>query len=54
MEESGLIKAHWATTDKNRRARVYDITRAGIKELEQEEGRWRSISNAIVRVLKEA
>lgn len=54
MEESGLIKAHWATTDKNRRARVYEITRTGTKELEQEESRWRNISNAIGRVLKEA
>jgi transcriptional regulator len=54
MEESGLIKANWAITDKNRRARVYEITRTGMKELEQEENRWRNISNAIGRVLKEA
>jgi transcriptional regulator len=54
MEESGLIKARWATTDKNRRARVYEITRAGMNELEQEESRWRNISSAIGRVLKEA
>ncbi|HTF71847.1 MAG TPA: PadR family transcriptional regulator [Edaphobacter sp.] len=54
MEEAGLIKAKWATTDKNRRARIYEITRAGMKELEQEESRWRNISNAIGRVLKEA
>src|SRR5690242_9593141 len=47
MEESGLIKAYWTTTDKNRRARVYEITRAGMNELEQEESRWRSISLAI-------
>jgi PadR family transcriptional regulator, regulatory protein PadR len=54
MEESGLIKANWATTDKNRRARVYEITRTGMKELDHEESRWRNISNAIGRVLKEA
>jgi PadR family transcriptional regulator, regulatory protein PadR len=54
MEEAGLIKAKWAITDKNRRARVYEITRAGTNELEQEERRWSSISNAIGRVLKEA
>jgi PadR family transcriptional regulator, regulatory protein PadR len=54
MEESGLINANWATTDKNRRARVYAITRAGMKELEEEESRWRNISSAIGRVLKEA
>ena len=54
MEEAGLIKANWLITDKNRRARVYEITRAGMKELDQEESRWRSISTAIGRVLKEA
>ena len=54
MEEAGLIKASWAITDKNRRARVYEITRTGTKELEQEESRWRTISSAIGRVLKEA
>jgi len=54
MEESGLIKANWATTDKNRRARIYEITRTGMKESDREESRWRNISNAIGRVLKEA
>jgi PadR family transcriptional regulator, regulatory protein PadR len=54
MEEAGLISARWALTDKNRRARIYVITRAGMKELEQEETRWRTISNAIGMVLKGA
>lgn len=54
MEEAGLIRARWVTTEKNRRARMYEITRAGLKELEHEENRWRTISSAIGRVLKEA
>ena len=54
MEEAGLIRAEWAITDKNRQARMYEITRAGRKQLEQEESHWRSISSAIGRVLKEA
>lgn len=54
MEEAGLIKAEWATTENNRRARLYRVTRSGMRELEQEESRWRTISNAIGRVLKEA
>ncbi len=54
MEEAGLIKARWATTENNRRARMYEITRTGMKELEQEESRWRTISSAIGRVLREA
>jgi len=54
MEEAGLIQAEWVVTDKNRRARMYQITHAGKKELEHEESRWLSISRAIGRVLKEA
>ena len=54
MEEAGLIKARWVTTANHRRARIYEITRAGVKELEEEEIRWRAISSAIGRVLKEA
>jgi PadR family transcriptional regulator, regulatory protein PadR len=53
MEEAGLIKAKWVITDKNRRARVYEITSAGAKELERSESRWRTISSAIGRVLRE-
>ena len=52
MEEAGWIRAEWATTDKNRRARVYQITAAGRKELEAEEARWRSVTEAVAHVLK--
>lgn len=54
MQEAGLIKARWAMTENNRRARIYELTRAGIKELDEEENRWRTISSAIGRVLREA
>lgn len=54
MEEAGLIKAKWITTENNRRARMYEITPNGRRELEAEENRWRAISSAIGRVLKEA
>jgi transcriptional regulator len=54
MEEAGLIKAEWVTTEKNRQARMYQITRAGKQQLEEDESRWCAISSAIGRVLKEA
>ena len=54
MEEGGLIKAKWVTTENNRRARMYEITSHGGRELEAEENRWRAISSAIGRVLREA
>jgi transcriptional regulator len=52
MEEGGWIKAKWAISDRNRRARVYEITAAGRKQLEREESRWTAVNAAIARVLK--
>jgi len=52
MEETGWIKAKWATTPSNRRARAYDITAAGRKQLEGELVRWRSITAAVDAVLE--
>jgi PadR family transcriptional regulator PadR len=54
MEEAGWIKARWATTDKGRRARTYELTAAGRKQLDAEESRWRSITAAVGHVLKHA
>ena len=54
MEEAGWIKAKWVTTENNRRARMYEITAAGHKELETEESRWRAVSGAIGQVLQRA
>ncbi len=54
MEEAGLIKAKWSTTENNRRARMYDVTAAGRKQLQQEEQRWTAIAAAIGQVLKRA
>jgi transcriptional regulator len=54
IEEAGWIKAKWATTENKRRARIYEITAAGRKQLEQEEVRWRSIAAAIGQVLQRA
>jgi len=54
MEEAGLIRAKWQTTENNRRARVYELTAAGRKQLDSEERRWTSITAAIAQALKEA
>ena len=53
MEETGWIRARWETTENNRRARVYELTALGRKQLQTEERRWTSISTAISRVLQE-
>jgi PadR family transcriptional regulator, regulatory protein PadR len=51
LEDRGFIDAEWGTSDSNRRARFYTLTRAGRKELTHEEGEWRRIAAAIMRVL---
>jgi hypothetical protein len=42
------------TTENKRRARIYDITPAGRKQLQREESRWTSVAAAIGQVLREA
>jgi PadR family transcriptional regulator len=54
MEEGGWIKAKWVTTENKRRARVYEITAAGRKQLDAEEGRWRAVTAAVDQVLQQA
>jgi transcriptional regulator len=54
MEEEGWVRAEWTTTPNNRRARVYQITAAGRKELESEEALWLSVTDAVTHVLRQA
>ena len=54
LEEAGCVRAKWMTTENNRRARIYEITAAGRKQLQQEESRWISVATAIGQVLREA
>ena len=51
LEERGFIDADWGTSDNNRRARFYTLTKAGKKELVREESEWRRIAAAIMRIL---
>lgn len=54
MEEAGWIRAEWIKKETGRRARVYELTTAGKKQLGAEESRWQAVSLAINRVLREA
>lgn len=51
MEESGWIEAEWGISDKGRRAKFYRLTRAGRRQLDQEEGFWRRYAAAVFKVL---
>jgi transcriptional regulator len=52
MEEEGWIRAEWVTKDTGRRARIYELTAAGRKQLEAAESRWRAVTSAVNRVLR--
>jgi PadR family transcriptional regulator PadR len=52
MEEDGWIRAEWVTKDTWRRARIYELTVAGKKQLADEESRWRVVTSAVNRVLR--
>lgn len=53
LERQGLIRSKWGTSDLNRRARFYELTRAGRKKLTAETGRWERMARAIGRVLQQ-
>lgn len=54
MEEKGWIKAAWGKSDNNRRAKFYELTRAGRKQLEEETVIWERVCRAITLVLQAA
>ena len=54
MEEAGWIAANWMVTENSRRARIYEIKRAGSKQLAAETERWRTFSIGVARVLRYA
>ena len=54
MEETGWISASWTVTENKRRARIYELTRVGKKQLASETERWTAFSSGVARVLRHA
>jgi PadR family transcriptional regulator, regulatory protein PadR len=52
IEERGWIEGEWGTSENNRRARFYKLTRAGRKQLQVEESNWEYLSVAVRKVLE--
>jgi PadR family transcriptional regulator len=52
MEQDGWIKADWGVSENNRRARYYELTAKGRKQLAQEEKNWNELTRAVVSVLQ--
>jgi PadR family transcriptional regulator PadR len=53
MELDGLIESYWGTTENNRQAKYYRLTRRGSRELASETERWKAIAGAIATILQE-
>ena len=51
LEEAGWLSSTWGTSENNRRAKFYRLTREGRKQLEHETGEWEKISYAITSAL---
>jgi len=51
LERKGWIKARWGVSDNNRRAKYYELTRAGLEQLNDDTDAWLKLSAAIGRVL---
>src|ERR671930_127034 len=52
LERRGWIKAQWGTSENNRRAKYYELTRRGRARLEAQTAAWRKLSAAIAQVLE--
>jgi PadR family transcriptional regulator PadR len=52
MEEAGWLKAEWGESDNNRRAKFYQLTKAGRDRLKVETQEWNAISLAIASALQ--
>lgn len=51
LERRGWIKPRWGTSENNRRAKYYELTRSGRKQLELEKSLWRRLTTAVGQIL---
>ena len=52
LERRGWIKAAWGTSENNRRAKYYELTRGGKKQLAIETDSWRKLAAAVAQILE--
>jgi transcriptional regulator len=52
LQQQGWIASDWGTSENNRKAKFYSITKSGMKQLAQETAAWEQISGVIGRVLR--
>jgi PadR family transcriptional regulator, regulatory protein PadR len=52
LEQMGWISSKWGTSESGRRVKIYALTRAGRKQLQQEEAQWQRAASIVERFLK--
>ena len=52
LQRRGWIKGSWGTSENNRRAKYYELTAAGRKQLEVETTSWRKLAAAVGQILE--
>ncbi len=52
LEQQGWIAAEWGTSDNNRAAKYYSLTKTGRKQLKEESDNWKRLSTAVEQVLQ--
>lgn len=53
LEQQGLVRGAWGTTDKNRKARFYSLTAAGRRRLDAERAQWERVASMMHALLYE-
>lgn len=51
LEQQGLIESEWGSSENNRQAKFYQLTRSGRKQLVEETQNWERLATAVARVL---
>jgi transcriptional regulator len=54
LERRGWIKSRWGTSENNRRAKFYELTKAGRRQLEIEQDAWQKLTAAVSQILETA
>lgn len=52
LERRGWIKSRWGASDNNRRAKYYELTARGRKQLKTEENAWQKLTAAVAQILE--
>ena len=52
LENRGWIKSYWGASENNRRAKFYELTKSGLKQLKREKDQWEQLITAVAQVME--